>query len=57
MPERQQLPAGRLTLRYAFAYDGGPQPGAGGTGTLYVDEAEAGQGRIEQTVPYSFSLY
>ena len=52
----EQLPAGRMTLRYEFAYDGGSQPGAGGMGTLYVGDAQAGQGRIDQTVPFSFSL-
>jgi hypothetical protein len=51
----EPLPPGSITLRYAFAYDGG-QPGAGGTGTLYVNGKQVAQGRIEKTVGYTFSL-
>ena len=42
-------------MRFDFAFDGGA-PGAGGEGTLFVNEAQVGQGRIEQTVGYTFSL-
>ncbi len=49
------LPAGPVTLRYAFAYDGG-SPGAGGTGALYVNGRQVAEGRIDQTVGYTFSL-
>lgn len=42
-------------MRYDFASDGG-DAGAGGTGTLFVNDAQVGQGRIEHTVPYTFSL-
>lgn len=52
----EPLPAGRVTVQYEFTYDGGPQPGAGGTGKLYVGAAEVGQGTIDRTVPFSFSL-
>ena len=31
-------------------------PGAGGTGTLFVNDAQVGQGRIDNTVGYTFSL-
>ncbi len=51
----ESLPAGPVTVRYDFAYDGG-EPGAGGTGTLFVNDVQAGQGHIENTVAYSFSL-
>jgi arylsulfatase len=37
-----------------FAYDGGGL-GKGGTVTLFVDGARAGEGRVEQTVPMIFS--
>jgi hypothetical protein len=40
------VPAGRATIRYDFAYDGG-KPGAGGTGSLLVNGAQVAQGRIE----------
>jgi hypothetical protein len=37
-----------------FAYDGGGL-GKGGTATLYIDGDEAGEGRVEATVPMIFS--
>ncbi len=51
----EPLPAGSVTVEYDFAYDGG-EPGAGGTGTLFADSAQLAQGRIDHTVPYTFSL-
>ncbi len=50
----QPLAPGKHTLRYEFAYDGGGV-GRGGTGTLLVDGQQAGQTRIERTVPFLFS--
>jgi arylsulfatase len=49
------LPAGPVTVKYDFAYDGG-EPGSGGTGTLYVNDQQVAQGRIEHTVGYGFSF-
>jgi arylsulfatase len=51
----EPLPAGPATVRFEFAFDGGA-PGAGGTGTLFVNDAQVGQGRIDNTVGYTFSL-
>lgn len=45
------LPEGKVNVRYHFAFDGG-QPGAGGVGTLHVNDEQVGEGRIERTVPY-----
>lgn len=50
----EKLPAGKATLRYEFAYDGGGR-GKGGLGTLYVGGRKVGEGRIEKTVPNLFS--
>jgi arylsulfatase len=50
----QPIPAGEHQVRMEFAYDGGGL-GKGGTVTLYVDGAEAGEGRVEGTVPLVFS--
>jgi arylsulfatase len=50
----QPLPPGRHTVRFEFHYDGGGV-GKGGTGTLYVNDQQMGQGRIDQTVPFIFS--
>jgi arylsulfatase A-like enzyme len=51
----EPLPAGPATVRFEFAFDGGA-PGAGGTATLFVNDAQVGQGRIDNTVGYTFSL-
>ena len=50
----EKLPAGKVNIRYHFDFDGG-QPGAGGTGTLYFNDKQVGQGRISKTVPFVFS--
>ncbi|MGC1436783.1 MAG: hypothetical protein WA847_12885 [Terriglobales bacterium] len=49
-----RLPAGRVTLRFEFAYDGG-KPGAGGTGLLFVNGEKVATGRIEHTNANAFS--
>ncbi len=51
----EPLPAGRMAVQYKFTYDGG-NPGAGGTGALYVNDKKVGEARIEKTVPFTFSL-
>ncbi len=48
-----RLPAGPVTLRFEFAYDGG-KPGAGGKGLLFVDGSRVAEGRIEHTHPNAF---
>ena len=48
------LPAGKATIRYEFAYDGG-KLGSGGKGTLSVNGKKVAEGRIEKTVPFLFS--
>jgi arylsulfatase A-like enzyme len=50
----QPLPAGKATIRFDFAYDGGG-PGKGGMGTLFVNGKKVAQGRIEHTQPMIFS--
>ena len=48
-----RLPAGPVTLRFEFAYDGG-KPGAGGKGLLFVNGERVAEGRIEHTHPNAF---
>jgi arylsulfatase A-like enzyme len=50
----QALPAGKATVRFEFAYDGGGA-GKGGTGTLYVNGKNVATGRIDQTQCCVFS--
>jgi arylsulfatase len=49
-----KLTAGKHTIKFDFAYDGGG-PGKGGMGTLYIDDKKVGEGRIERTQPGIFS--
>jgi arylsulfatase len=53
---KEVLPAGKATIRYEFAYDGGKMPGAGGKGTIFVNDKKVAEGKIAQTVPFIFSL-
>lgn len=48
------LPAGKTTIRFEFAYDGGGL-GKGGLGTLFVNGEKVAEGRIERTQPMIFS--
>jgi arylsulfatase len=50
----QALPAGKATIRYEFAYDGG-KPGSGGTGVLFVNGKKMAEVRIEHTNANTFS--
>lgn len=45
---KKRLPAGKATIRFEFAYDGGG-PGKGGNGTLFVNGKKVAKGRIEHT--------
>jgi arylsulfatase A-like enzyme len=51
---KQALPAGKATIRYEFAYDGGGV-GKGGTGTLFVNGTKVATGRIDRTQCCAFS--
>ncbi len=48
------LPAGKVTLQFDFAYEGGGL-GKGGTGTLLVNGKKAGEGKLPRTQPNIFS--
>jgi len=49
----EPLPAGRVTVGYDFAYDGG-KPGSGGTGSIFINGKKVATGRIERTIPFIF---
>jgi arylsulfatase len=49
-----KLPAGKATVRFEFAYDGGG-PGKGGKGTFFINGQKSGEGRIDQTCSFIFS--
>src|SRR4029078_1308708 len=48
------IPPGTHQVRMEFVYDGGGL-GQGGSGTLHLDGAKIGAGRLEGTVPLIFS--
>jgi arylsulfatase len=50
----EPVAAGKATVRFDFAYDGGGL-GKGGTGTLSVNGQKVAEGRIDHTVPLAFS--
>jgi len=52
---KEQVAAGKATIRYEFAYAGGKMPGGGGKATLFVNDVKVAEGQIEQTVPFLFS--
>jgi hypothetical protein len=49
----ERLPAGRVTVGYDFAYDGG-KPGSGGTGSIFINGRKVATGRIERTIQFIF---
>ena len=50
----KKLTAGKSTIRFEFAYDGGGLA-KGGMGTIYINDEKVGEGRIEHTQPVVFS--
>ncbi len=50
----QKVTPGRHTLKFDFAYEGGR--GAGGTGTIYLDDAKIGEGKITHTNSNTFGI-
>lgn len=51
---KDRLEPGKSTIRFQFDYDGGGLA-KGGKGTLYVNDKQVGEGRIERTQPMIFS--
>ena len=51
----EALPPGKATIRYEFVYEGGDDPGMGGTGMISVNGKRVAEGRIERTTPFLFS--
>ena len=50
------LPAGEVALRARFDYDEHTGLGKGGMLSLFIDDEQVGQGRIDKTVPFIFSM-
>jgi arylsulfatase len=52
----ERLPTGEVTVKMLFEADE-PKPGSGGHVTLWANDTQVGEGRMEQTVPIAFSSY
>jgi arylsulfatase A-like enzyme/uncharacterized membrane protein len=52
----EKIPAGEVTVKMLFEADL-PKPGTGGTVTLWANDRQIGEGRIDHTVPVAFSSY
>jgi arylsulfatase len=52
----EKIPTGKVTVKMLFETDK-PQPGSGGTVTLWANERQIGQGTMPHTVPVAFSTY
>jgi len=52
----EPVPTGKVTLSMDFKYDGGGVA-KGGTVTLSANGKKIGEGRVEKTTPYKYSLY
>ncbi|HMK08525.1 MAG TPA: arylsulfatase, partial [Anaerolineales bacterium] len=50
------IPTGELTVKMLFEIDE-PKPGAGGKVTLWVNDEQIGEGRIDKTIPLSPTSY
>ena len=51
---KQKVVAGKHTLKFDFAYDGGR--GAGGTGSIFLDDKKIGEGKIAKTHSNTFGI-
>ena len=52
----KSIPTGEVMVKMLFEADE-PKPGTGGVVTLWANDEQIGEGRIERTVPVTFSSY
>jgi arylsulfatase len=53
----EDLPTGKVTVRYEFTADHPGQPATGGRSRLLVNGKAVAEGRLERTVPIRFTTY
>lgn len=53
----EDLPTGKVDIRYEFTADKPGQMGTGGRGRLFVNRKPVGANRLEHSVPFRFSSY
>ena len=52
----EPIPTGDVTVKMLFESDA-PKPGSGGKVTLWANDKQVGEGRLEHTVPIAFTSY
>ena len=52
----EPIPTGDVTLKLLFQADE-PKPGTGGTVTLWANDRQIGEGRLDHTVPIAYTSY
>jgi len=52
----EPIPSGEITVKMLFEADA-PKPGSGGKVTLWCNDKQIGEGRLDKTVPVAFSSY
>ncbi len=52
----EPIPRGDVTLKMLFEIDE-PRPGSGGTVSLWADDRQIGEGRLDKTISLIFSTY
>ena len=52
----EPIPTGDVTVKMLFETDA-PKPGSGGKVTLWANDKQVGEGRLEHTVPIAFTSY
>jgi arylsulfatase len=53
---KEAIPTGDVTVKMLFETDA-PKPGSGGKVTLWVNDKQVGEGRLDHTVPVTFTSY
>src|SRR5262249_22847946 len=53
----ENLPAGRLQVRYEFIADVPGKPATGGRGRLFIGEKQVGENHMGHSVPQRFTTY
>jgi arylsulfatase len=54
---RDQLPEGKVNVRYEFVADKPGEFGTGGTSRLFINDKQQAEGKLEHTVPFRFASY
>jgi arylsulfatase len=53
----EELPTGKVRVRYEFLADQPGKPATGGLGRLFINDKQVGENRLRETAPQRFSSY